>query len=374
MRRINWPTLLFLVLTPPAALIWSGVRVSLSGIHAIEIGLFLLYYIACGLSITAGYHRLFAHRAYDCNAAIKLFFLLFGAATFQHSVLSWASDHRRHHKNIDREEDPYNIQKGFLWAHIGWLMVTDHKHQGFANIPDLEADALVRWQHRYYMPIAIVMCFVVPFGVGWALGSPWGGLLWGGLVRVVVGHHTTFLVNSLAHTLGKRPYSLDVSARDSVVTAVLTFGEGYHNYHHRFAADYRNGIRGYQFDPTKWLIRGMAAVGLAWNLRRVPRERIVAARVQCERQRLSARLRDCSEQLAATVRQRFSELSEAVERSAARLGELERQWASWTKEQRRRMQSVRDEMHAARREFREAQRSWRTALAEFRAGALPQPA
>jgi len=369
MRRINWPTLLFLLLTPPAALIWSGVRIHLSGVHALEIGLFFFWFSACALSITAGYHRLFAHRAYDCNWVVKLFFVLFGAAAFQHSVLSWASDHRRHHKNIDHDADPYNIKKGFLWAHIGWLLVNDHKAERFGNIPDLEADPLLRWQHRYYIPIAIVMGFVVPFAVGYAIGSAWGGLVWGGLVRVVVGHHMTFLVNSLAHTLGKRPYALDVSARDSLLTALLTFGEGYHNYHHRFAADYRNGVRGYQFDPTKWLIRGLAAVGLAWNLRRVPRERIVAAQVQCENQRLSDRLRGCSEQVAATVRQRYAELAEAVERSAAHLGALEREWASWTKEQRRRMQA---DLRAARRDFRAAYRSWREALLDL--GPEPLPA
>jgi stearoyl-CoA desaturase (Delta-9 desaturase) len=374
MRRINWPTLLFLFVTPPAALIWSGVRISLSGVHALEIGLFLFFFFACGMSITAGYHRLFAHRAYECHPVIKLFFLLFGAAAWQHSVLAWTADHRRHHKNIDREADPYNIKKGFLWAHIGWLLVNDHKLHGFANVPDLEADPLIRWQHRYYMPIAIVMSFGVPTAIGWAFGSPWGGLVWGGLVRVVVGHHVTFLVNSLAHTLGKRPYTLENSARDSLVTALLTFGEGYHNYHHRFAADYRNGVRGYHYDPTKWLIRGLAAVGLAWDLRRVPRERIVAAQVQCEKQRLSVRLRGCSEHVAASFRQRYAELSDSVERSAARLGALERDWSSWGREQRRRMQSMRAELRQARREFRAAHRDWRAALHALGREALPQPA
>jgi stearoyl-CoA desaturase (delta-9 desaturase) len=374
MRRINWPTLLFLFLTPPAALIWSGVRIHLTGVHVFEILLFLFYFAVCAMSITAGYHRLFAHRAYDCNRAVKLFFVLFGAAAFQHSVLSWASDHRRHHKNIDRDEDPYNIKKGFVWAHIGWMLVNDHKGDRFDNIPDLEADPLLRWQHRYYIPIAVVMSFVVPFAAGFAIGSPWGGLVWGGLVRVVVGHHVTFLVNSLAHTLGRQPYSDAFSARDSLVTALLTFGEGYHNYHHRFAADYRNGVRGYQFDPTKWLIRSMASIGLAWNLRRVPRERIIAAQVQCESQRLSARLRGCSEQLAAAMRQRYGELSESVQRSAERLGVLEREWASWTKQQRRRMQSVRTEIRSARREFRSAYKSWRTTLTALGREALPLPA
>jgi stearoyl-CoA desaturase (delta-9 desaturase) len=371
MRRINWPTLLFLVITPVVAAIWSGWRIHLSGVRALEIVLFLFFYYATGMSITAGYHRLFAHRAYDCHPAVKLFYLLFGAATFQHSVLTWCSDHRRHHKNIDHEADPYNIRKGFFWAHIGWLLVNDHKGQGFDNVRDLEADPLVRWQHRHYYLIASAMCFGLPFAVGWAIGSPWGVLLWAGVVRVVVVHHATFLVNSLAHTLGSRPYTLAVSARDSLLTALLTFGEGYHNYHHRFAADYRNGIRGWHYDPTKWLIRTLAAVRLAWGLRRVPRERIVAAEIECEREKLSARLHGCCEQLGGALRQRLADLSEGLEGSAMRLGALERDWKSWSREQRRRAHA---ELRSARRDFRAARSRWRATLTALRWEALPAPA
>jgi len=239
------------------------------------------------LSITIGYHRLFAHRSYECSRIGQDFYLLFGAAAFQHSVISWCSDHRRHHKHIDEDDDPYNIQRGFLWAHIGWLLVMEHKEkQDYSNVHDLMADPWIRFQHRFYVPLAVLMGFAVPLAFGWAVGDPWGCVLWAGIFRVVLVHHSTFLVNSLAHTLGRRPYTLAVSARDSAVTALLTFGEGYHNFHHRFAADYRNGVARAAWDPSKWLIGGLERLGLAWNLRRVPSERIVAAQLACDSERL----------------------------------------------------------------------------------------
>ena len=376
MQRINWVTAVFLIATPLVALSWGSVHVALAGVSALDVSIFLFYLAATNMSVTAGYHRLFAHRAYECRRVVKVFYLLFGAATFQHSVLTWASDHRRHHQHIDRDGDPYNIRRGFLWAHMGWLLVNDHKPERFSNVSDLTADPLVRLQHRFYMPIAIVMGFGLPLAVGVAIGHPWGCLLWAGVIRTVVGHHSTFLVNSLAHTLGKRPYTLTVSARDSVVTALLTFGEGYHNFHHRFAADYRNGVRRYHWDPTKWLIRGMAAMGWAWNLRRAPRERIVAAQLQCDTQRLLEKMKGASEQAFAHVRERMGEIAAAVHRSATRLGGLEREFADLRSTlgsaPRRRMSSLRAELRAARREFREARRRWCVVLAELQAQPLPQ--
>lgn len=367
MQRINWASALFLVFTPIIAVIWGGLHLYWAGPSAFAIGFFGVYLSATLLSITAGYHRHFAHRAYECRRFVKAAYLLLGAATFQNSVLVWASDHRRHHKNIDQEGDPYNIRRGFFWAHIGWMLVTEHVPARFSNIADLEADPLVRLQHRWYFPIAIATGFGVPLAVGAAVGDPWGCLLWAGLIRMVVGHHVTFLVNSLAHTLGKRPYSRAVSARDSVVTALLTFGEGYHNFHHRFAADYRNGVRRYQWDPTKWLIRGMATIGCAWNLRRVPRERIVAAQLQCDAQRVLERLKDRSEQAAHAVRRRVLELSRAVEHAAQRFGQLEREFAAARRssgaERRERLTRMRVDLRDAAHEFRLARERWRATLA-----------
>jgi stearoyl-CoA desaturase (Delta-9 desaturase) len=379
LKSINWVTALFLVLTPLIGVVWGGVHITLFGVHPFEVVLFALYIAATGFSITAGYHRHFAHGAYECRGFVKAFYLLFGAAAFQHSVMSWASDHRRHHANIDEDEDPYNIRKGFLWAHIGWLIFKPPNPDDFSNIPDLTADPMVRFQHRFYVPLAVTMGFGLPLAIGYATGHAWGCLLWAGVLRTVVVHHSTFFVNSLAHTLGKRPYSIAVSARDSVVTALLTMGEGYHNFHHRFATDYRNGVRRHQWDPTKWLIRAMAAVGWAWSLSRTPPEKIVAAELECDTLRLVERWKGHSADAMAYVRERVADIEAAVERSAARVGELERQLQrageTFGRERRRQLVRLRAELRAARREFRAARGRWRAAIAELSSRPpLPAPA
>lgn len=373
LKSINWVTAVFLLLTPLVAVIWGGVHIAHFGVDLFEILLFVLYIGATSFSITAGYHRHFAHGAYECRRFVKAFYLLFGAAAFQHSVLNWASDHRRHHENIDEEADPYNIRKGFLWAHMGWLIFKDPRPEDFSNVPDLVADPWIRFQHRFYVPLAVTMGFGVPLAIGCAIDHPWGCLLWAGVFRTVLVHHSTFFVNSLAHTLGRRPYSVAVSARDSVVTALLTMGEGYHNFHHRFATDYRNGFRRHQWDPTKWLIRAMASLGWAWALCRTPREKIVEAELECDTQRVIERWKGHSAEALAYLRERVGDIQAAVERSAARVGDLERQLyragESFGRERRRQVERMRVELRAelrvARREFRKARNRWRAAIAEL---------
>lgn len=375
LRRINWITSGFLLATPSIALIWGVQRTVTVGIQWSEVALFLAFSAATAMSITAGYHRLFSHGTYDCRRFVKVFYLLFGAATFQQSVLVWASEHRRHHGKVDSDGDPYNIRRGFLWAHIGWLMV-DSPEEDLSNVPDLVADPWIRLQHRFYIPLAFAVGFGLPLAIGFAIGNPWGVLLWAGVVRTVTCHHSTFLVNSLAHTLGGRPYNMAVSARDSLFTAFLTFGEGYHNFHHRFATDYRNGIRFYQWDPTKWLIRGMASLGWAWNLYRVPRERIVAARIECESARLAESLGAASGagSMPEPWNEQLGHVSRLVVEKAAQLGSLERQrCGAYMWEWAKRPVGPRPtwmELRAARSEFRHAWRSWRAAVRQLRGSVL----
>jgi stearoyl-CoA desaturase (delta-9 desaturase) len=235
------------------------------------------WFALCGLSITAGYHRLFAHRTYDAVQGLRWVVLLFGAASAQNSALHWANYHRVHHSKVDRDEDPYNIKRGFLWAHIGWLLYREREHE-FKRVRDLSADPLVMWQHRHYRLLALAVGAVLPTALGALWGDALGGLLIAGFLRLVVQYHVTFATNSFAHTLGARPYDRTTSARDHFLTAVLTLGEGYHNFHHRFQNDYRNGVRHRDFDPTKWLIWSLSRIGAARNLRRVPAEKISRAR------------------------------------------------------------------------------------------------
>jgi stearoyl-CoA desaturase (delta-9 desaturase) len=243
------------------------------------LGLGLLWFALCGVGITGGYHRLFAHPTYRARWLVRAFYLVFGAASVQNSALKWAADHRVHHTKTDRDEDPYNISRGFWWAHIGWIFYKDREQRHPRGVSDLLADPLVVWQDRYYLALAVLFSGVLPLALGSLWGDPIGALLVAGFLRLVVQWHATFAVNSVAHMLGSQPYSRANSARDSFWTALITLGEGYHNFHHRFQSDYRNGVRWFHFDPTKWFVWTMSRIGLTRELRRTPPELIAKARL-----------------------------------------------------------------------------------------------
>ncbi len=234
-----------------------------------------LMYLACGLSITAGYHRLFAHRSYQATWPVRLLLLIFGAASFQRSALLWSAEHRIHHRYSDEEQDPYSVVHGFWWAHVGWVV---SKAGPYEFPKDLEADPLMRFQHRFWLPLALGFGLAFPALLGLLWGDPLGAFLVAGALRIVMTWHATWSVNSFAHTFGSRPYSKTQSARDNFWVALLTLGEGYHNFHHRFQRDYRNGVRWYQYDPTKWLLSILNRVGLVRDLVRIPRASIMQAR------------------------------------------------------------------------------------------------
>lgn len=267
---VNWLASSILTATPIIALVaipWYAIN------HDFSMAAWLSFFFllaANGLSITAGYHRLWSHRAYEAHWSLKVFFLLFGAMAIQNSILVWASGHRTHHRHVDSvENDPYSIKRGFWFAHIGW-MLREYKsgEANFSNANDLLNDKFVMFQHNYYVPIVVLMNFGLVLTLGWMVGDLWGVFLLGGFLRLVVSHHVTFFINSLCHVWGARPYTDENTARDNPVLALVTWGEGYHNYHHIFQYDYRNGVKWWQFDPTKWLILSLSWVGLTRNLKR----------------------------------------------------------------------------------------------------------
>ena len=262
-------------------------------------------------SLSAGYHRLFSHRAYEAHPVLRAVLLLFGAASFQNSALIWAADHRRHHQRVDSPLDPYNIKRGFWHAHVGWVLHKTPVAHEVWPAPDLERDRLVAWQHRYYPWIGMAMGLVLPTAIGWLLGDALGAFLLAGGLRLVFVYHVTFSINSFAHTLGTQPYSDRSSARDNVLTALISMGEGYHNFHHTFPADYRNGVRAHQFDPSKWTIRLLATVGLARNLKRTPGLVVLRARLRMDERRLDERT------LPDRIRERARELRQTLDNKLA---------------------------------------------------------
>ena len=236
-----------------------------------------IWLVCASMSITAGYHRLFSHSAYKAAWPVRLFYLAFGASGFQNSAIKWAIDHRRHHAKVDTDKDPYNIKRGFWWAHIGWVFFMDPKGTDINEAKDLMADRWVMLQHNYYFRLGGLVGIFVPLGLGFLWGDPIGAMILCGFVRLVLQYHFTFAINSYTHKFGRQPYSLDNTARDSVMAALITMGEGYHNFHHRFQTDYRNGIRWYHYDPTKWFVWTLSKLRLASGLRVTAQAKIDAA-------------------------------------------------------------------------------------------------
>lgn len=284
LKDFRWSTGLFLIISPIASiavLVWYFTNNAFRW-ETLLLTLFMVY--ATGMGITAGYHRLFSHKSYEAAAPIRWLLTFFGAGALEKSVIEWSHDHRNHHRYVDTDRDPYSINKGFFHAHIGWLFVkrgTNGRAKVDINqVQDLWADPFIRFQHKYYTAFGLFVCFLFPGLVALSWGDFWGGVLIAGLVRVVFVHHGTFCINSVCHSLGRQPYSNKHTARDSAIAAVLTYGEGYHNYHHEFPADYRNGIRAWQYDPTKWMIWTLSKTGMASKLIRMPDEKILASKLE----------------------------------------------------------------------------------------------
>ena len=274
---IIWLNVSIFVITFLFAAIAVPYRALTYGFDSTEIIFALICFVYCGMSITAGYHRLWSHKTYQAHWSLRFIFALGGAFALQNSILHWSSDHRIHHKHVDNNnKDPYSAKMGFWYSHIGWMCreYQSHRYTDYKNVRDLEKDAIVMWQHKHYLLLTILMNFGVPILFGLWHGNLINSLLLVGFFRLVMSHHTTFFINSLAHIWGKQTYTDKNSARDNGFLAFLTFGEGYHNYHHIFENDYRNGIQWWQFDPTKWLIKGCSWLNLTSKLRTSPEDRI----------------------------------------------------------------------------------------------------
>ena len=231
---LNWPAVILFSVTTLGMLTvfpWYAWTHDFSGAAWAWFAIFLY---ATGMSITGGYHRLWAHRAYQAHWSLKIFYMLFGAMSLQNSILIWASMHRIHHKHVDDvDQDPYSSKRGLWFSHMGWMLRNYPSSElDYKNARDLMEDPIVMFQHRHYLGLALFMNIAVPALLGWAYGDVGGFLLLAGLLRLVISQHVTFFINSLAHMWGSRPYTDENTARDNPVLALFTYGEGYHNYHH----------------------------------------------------------------------------------------------------------------------------------------------
>ena len=324
----NWPAIfMFVITTVPVVTVlpWYAAQFGFDTFEWVSFG---VLWALNGMSITAGYHRLWAHRSYEASRPLQIVCMLFGAMALQNSILVWASMHRVHHRNVDDEDtDPYSARRGLWFSHLGWMLRNYPSGQlDLRNAKDLENNPIVAFQHKYYLPLAIGMNVSVPLLLGWINGDIWGSLLLGGFLRLVVSHHCTFFINSLAHYWGNRPYTIENTARDNGILALFTWGEGYHNYHHLFQWDYRNGVRWWQYDPTKWLISACTWVGLARSVKRVPEFQIRKALLERQFQKAQENLGQCRDQ------GRLAALRQSLEAELQHFAETVGHWATLQQE------------------------------------------
>ena len=324
---VNWRNVLLFSLTPLAAAVLVPLYGIRYGYDWFEWLLFVLMMGFCGMSITAGYHRLWAHKTYKAHPLVRVALAVGGACALQNDILHWASDHRRHHRFVDdNDRDPYSAGRGLWFSHIGWIL-RDYPsgRDDFSNVKDLQRDPVVLWQAKYYLPLVLATNIGLPALLGWLYGDVIASLLLAGLLRLVVSQHVTWLINSFAHRWGAQPYSRANSARDSGLLALITYGEGYHNYHHAFQWDYRNGFKWWHFDPTKWMIRALSFLRLTHDLKRCPPDRIEKAKLELQYRSAAERCELLN--LPHKIRQRLQQEYEQLQHTLQLWAEHRQTWA-----------------------------------------------
>lgn len=320
----------------------------------------LILVFISGLAITAGYHRLYSHSCYKAHPITQLVFLFFGSLATQGSVIQWCHDHRLHHAFIDSEKDPYSIKKGFWHAHVFWMFFKttpiDPK-----IVSDLLRNPLLAFQHKHYVFCMLLSNIVTVFTVGFFLNDYLGSFLFIWWVRLFLLHHTTWFINSLAHTWGHQNYSREHSAVDNYILSFLTYGEGYHNYHHTFSHDYRNGIRWYHFDPTKWLIWILSKIGLAKDLRKVNNLRIKCQLISEHKEKLLQVLRN------PITKDKVIKLGDQLISQLHTLQSLYEKYKSIPKQE---AASIKNQIKITKKDWKEAWSNWKRLLKSLQSNNL----
>src|SRR3954466_3446444 len=253
-------------------------------LHWSDVAVFALLYALSGLGVTVGFHRLFTHRSFATTRWMRGILAALGSIAIEGPVISWVADHRKHHAFSDQPGDPHSphVDHGVGWlgalrglahAHVGWLFIHTQRGNRKRYAPDLLADPVVAFVDRTFLVWAIGG-LLVPFWLGYVLGGfSWyaavTGLLWGGIVRLLVLHHVTYSINSLCHFFGRRAFQTKDESRNLFWLSFFTFGEAWHNNHHAFPTSHAHGLHAWQFDPSAWVIRGLEKCGLEWEVVRL---------------------------------------------------------------------------------------------------------
>jgi stearoyl-CoA desaturase (delta-9 desaturase) len=248
------------------------------GVHAVAIGgvivtgwswsgaaLAVALYVVRLFGVCAGFHRYLAHRSFRTSRVFQFLLALLGTTAAQKGPLWWAAHHRAHHKYSDQPQDIHSAkQRGFWWAHVGWILVDTYVETDWDRIKDMSVYPELRWLNRHYLVPPTVMFAIL------ALTGGWWALLWGGFVSTTILWHGTFTVNSLAHLMGRRRYATSDESRNSFLLAILTLGEGWHNNHHYYQRSERQGFLWWQIDLTHYGLKVLSWFGLVWDLHEPP--------------------------------------------------------------------------------------------------------
>lgn len=283
----------------PTQIVWRNV-ILMGTLHLMSIyGFYLIFstamwktvftayvlYTVSGLGITAGSHRLWAHRSYKAKLPLRILLMIFQSMAFQNDIFDWARDHRVHHKFSETSADPHDATRGFFFSHVGWLLVRKHPDvvtKGKTiDLSDLLADPVVRFQRKYYLPLMVSLCFILPTVVPWYF---WGETLWNAFVicaltRYCFTLNMTWLVNSAAHKWGARPYDNTINPRQNLFTIIGAHGEGFHNYHHTFPSDYRTSELGTKINLTTVFIDFFAWLGQVYDRKTIAHD-VVTRRME----------------------------------------------------------------------------------------------
>ncbi|KIL00840.1 hypothetical protein PAXRUDRAFT_790237 [Paxillus rubicundulus Ve08.2h10] len=267
--KIWWSNAVFFVSVHIAALAGAYHRPP-THVPRLTLLMSLVLWQLADFGVTIGYHRLYSHCAFRASLPVRIVLVALGSIAFQGSVKVYKLDraYLRHRFTDDPIHDPYAATRGLLYSHMGWIFFKPkYERIEWVDREDLDNDPVVRFQHMYYVQIAFVLGYVVPIMLGYLWGDPVGAFVYGGLITRLAVWHCTFLVNSLAHWEGMQPYSDENTSRGNFILALLTGGEGNHNFH-AFPHDYRSGPSRFDWDPSKWIIASLYHFGLVSSVRR----------------------------------------------------------------------------------------------------------